>query len=204
MTKRLLDLFIVTVALLLLWPLLIGIAIAVCLDSPGPALFRQVRVARGGRPFQILKFRTMRATPLPSGPLLTAAGDSRITAVGAVLRRTKLDELPQLINVLKGDMSLVGPRPEVPKYVALYPPEVRELVLSVRPGITDDAAIEFSDESALLANAADPERVYLEDVLPRKLRLYVDYVRNHTLAGDLRILARTLQKLAKNGARGPA
>ncbi|MGH8238829.1 MAG: sugar transferase [Steroidobacteraceae bacterium] len=197
MTKRLLDLFVAAVALLLLWPLLIAIALAVRLDSPGPALFKQVRVARGGRRFNILKFRTMRATPQPSGPLLTAAGDSRITAVGAVLRRTKLDELPQLINVLKGDMSLVGPRPEVPKYVALYPADIREIVLSVRPGITDEAAIEFSDESALLASAADPERAYVQDILPRKLQHYVQYVRHHTLVGDLRIIARTLQRLVK-------
>jgi lipopolysaccharide/colanic/teichoic acid biosynthesis glycosyltransferase len=197
MAKRLLDLTVAAVGLVLLLPLMVGIALAVKLDSAGPSLFRQTRVARGGRLFEILKFRTMTAATTPNGPLITVSGDKRITRVGAFLRRSKLDELPQLINVLKGDMSLVGPRPGVPKYVALYPAEIREIVLSVRPGITDEAAIEFSDESTLLASAADPERAYVQDILPRKLQHYAQYARHHTVAGDVRIIARTLRRLVK-------
>jgi lipopolysaccharide/colanic/teichoic acid biosynthesis glycosyltransferase len=198
MAKRMLDLLVTALALVLLAPFFLLIALCVRLDSPGPALFRQVRVARGGVPFEILKFRTMRVEPAGGGPLITAAGDRRITRVGALLRKTKLDELPQLVNVLKGDMSLVGPRPEVPKYVALYPAEIRDLVLSVRPGITDEASIEFRDESALLAGAEDVEVTYVRDILPRKLQVYVRYAREHTLMGDLRILAHTVRALLKD------
>ena len=197
MAKRLLDLTVAAVGLVLLLPLMLSIALVVRLDSAGPSLFRQTRVARGGRLFEILKFRTMTAATTPNGPLITVFGDTRITRVGAFLRRSKLDELPQLINVLKGDMSLVGPRPEVPRYVALYPAEIREIVLSVRPGITDEAAIEFSDESALLASATDPERAYVQEILPRKLQRYVQYARHHSVAGDVHIIARTLRRLVK-------
>jgi lipopolysaccharide/colanic/teichoic acid biosynthesis glycosyltransferase len=126
---------------------------------------------------------------------VTAAGDRRITPVGRVLRAAKLDELPQLWNVVRGDMSLVGPRPEVPKYVALYPPGVAEKVLSVRPGITDEASIRYRDEAGILAVAADPERAYVEEVLPRKLEIYLRYAERHSLAGDLGILFRTIASL---------
>jgi len=197
MAKRVLDLLVAALALVLTAPFFVLIALCVRLDSPGPVLFRQVRIARGGVPFEILKFRTMRVEPAGVGPLITAAGDRRITRFGALLRKTKLDELPQLVNVLKGDMSLVGPRPEVPKYVALYPAEVRDVVLSVRPGITDEASIEFRDESALLAGAEDVEATYVRDILPRKLQVYVRYAREHTLMGDLRILAHTVRALLK-------
>ena len=129
------------------------------------------------------------------GPQITVGADARITRAGAFLRRHKLDELPQLIDVLKGDMSLVGPRPEVPRYVAMYPPALREKVLSVRPGITDPASLQFRDESALLARAADPEREYREVVLPQKLRLAADYVDTASLGGDLRLIAATLRAL---------
>lgn len=192
MLKRAVDLLVSMAGLVLLAPLMLMIVVAVRLDSRGPALFRQVRVARGGRHFEILKFRSMFSSPVHAGPLVTADGDSRITRVGAFLRQTKLDELPQLINVLMGDMSLVGPRPEVPKYVAMYPPGLREIVLSVRPGITDEASIQFRDESALLAGASDPEATYVKEILPRKLDIYARYARHHTFFGDLCILARTL------------
>lgn len=201
MAKRVFDILLSALALLILSPLLLALVVAVRYDSAGPAIFRQTRVTRGGRPFEMLKFRSMAEASLPGGPLLTVGDDPRITRVGALLRRSKLDELPQLVNVLKGDMSLVGPRPEVPRYVALYPAHLRDLILSVRPGITDEASIEFSDESALLAGAADPERRYVEEILPRKLEIYARYAREHSLMGDLAILARTLSLVARHRAR---
>ncbi|WP_119153750.1 sugar transferase [Caldimonas tepidiphila] len=192
MAKRLLDLLIAAPALLLLAPAFALIALAIRLDSPGPVFFRQVRVGRHGVPFRIHKFRTMRHDPAEAGRQITVGADARITRVGAFLRRSKLDELPQLIDVLAGTMSLVGPRPEVPRYVALYPPAVREQVLSVRPGITDLASIEFRRESELLALAADPERAYVEQVLPAKLRLAQAYVERSGVCTDLQVLGRTL------------
>ncbi len=197
--KRALDVAVSLIALLLLWPLLLALALAVRLDSAGPALFRQERVGLHGRPFRIHKFRTMRAGGA-AGPLVTAGGDARITRVGRVLRRHKLDELPQLWDVLRGAMSLVGPRPEVPHFMALYPDEARRVILSVRPGITDPASIAFRDEEALLAAAPDPERAYVETVMPLKQRPYLDYVRQRSLAGDLRILLRTAAVLLGRGA----
>lgn len=194
MAKRLFDLAVAATALLLLAPLLLGVALWIRLDSPGPALFRQERVGRHGRTFRIHKFRTMR-TDAP-GLLLTVGRDERITRAGRWLRSRRLDELPQLLDVLKGDMSLVGPRPEVPRYVRHYPAALRERVLSVRPGITDPASLAHLDENALLARAADPERAYIEQVLPAKLALAADYAAAATLASDLRILLRTLRMLA--------
>ncbi|MBV8146454.1 MAG: sugar transferase [Gammaproteobacteria bacterium] len=197
MSKRLFDLAVSLPALALLSPLLLGIAAAIKLDSPGPVFFRQERVGLHGRPFRIHKFRTMVADAERSGPQLTRAGDPRVTRVGAFLRRHKLDELAQLIDVVRGDMSIVGPRPEVPRYVALYPQDVRGVVLSVRPGITDAASVEYKDESAQLAAAADPEQLYVSVIMPQKLKLCVHYVRNRSLAGDLAIVARTLAALLR-------
>ncbi|HUP07146.1 MAG TPA: sugar transferase [Caldimonas sp.] len=191
--KRLFDLVVATLALLMLSPLLLAIAAWIRLDSPGPVFFRQERVGRHGRIFRIHKFRTMHAGA--SGPLLTVGEDRRITRAGARLRRSKLDELPQLIDVIAGDMSLVGPRPEVPRYVALYPPDLRAKVLSVRPGITDAASIEYRRESELLARARDPEREYVEVVMPEKLRAAARYVDRMSLATDLRVLGATLRTL---------
>lgn len=203
MTKRLLDVVAASVGLLLLAPLLCVIALWVRLDSDGPALYRQTRVGQGGVHFQILKFRSMThaRSPAAGTPQVTASSDPRITRAGRFLRRFKLDELPQLINVLRGDMSLVGPRPEVPKYVDLYPADARSEILSVRPGITDEAAIEFSDEGTILAGSADPERTYVEDILPRKIQHYRRYVRDQSLAGDLGIVFRTLLRIAGPCAR---
>lgn len=197
MSKRLFDLVLAASALLVLSPLLLAAGVAVRLDSTGPALFRQIRMGRGGRPFRILKFRTMTIAQAAEAPSVTVADDPRVTRVGAFLRRSKLDELPQLVNVLRGDMSLVGPRPEVPRYVALYPPQLRDLILSVRPGITDDASIEFRNESDLLASAADPEKRYLEEILPRKLEIYARYARERSFGGDLRILLRTVGRIVR-------
>ena len=194
--KRAMDLALTLAALPLALPLMAAIALWVRLDSPGPALFRQERLGRGGVPFRIHKFRTMHVHD-GSGPLITARDDARISRAGRWLRATKLDELPQLIDVLKGDMSLVGPRPEVPRYMALYADDVRRRILSVRPGITDQAAIEFRDEERLLADATDPERAYIERVMPVKQRYYLDYVAQRTLAGDLRILFDTVRALLR-------
>ena len=143
----------------------------------------------------MLKFRTMRAQA--QGPQITATGDARITRAGRWLRASKLDELPQLINVLRGDMSLVGPRPEVPRYMALYADDVRRQILSLRPGITDRAAIEFRDEERLLAESGDPERTYVERIMPIKQRYYLQYVAHHSLAGDARILLDTAKAVLR-------
>ena len=182
---------------LLLSPLLLAIAVWVKLDSDGPVFFKQERVGRFGKTFRILKFRTMQAKPRTPGLQITVGADPRITRCGHSLRKYKLDELPQLINVIVGDMSLVGPRPEVPQYVACYPAAIRDLVLSVRPGITDWASVEYRDESTLLANAEDPNRMYIEQVLPAKLGYYVKYVVNRTFADDLKIIFCTLMAVVK-------
>ena len=191
--KRALDIGLAGLGLLVLAPLLAAVALLIRLESRGPVFFRQTRVGRHGEPFRIFKFRTMEHAPQGGGPQLTVAGDERITRVGAVLRRTKLDELPQLIDVLRGTMSLVGPRPEVPRYVEHYPPGDRERVLSVRPGITDFASLRYRDENALLARASDPEREYLDVILPSKLRYALDYVDHGSVAGDLRVLGLTVR-----------
>jgi lipopolysaccharide/colanic/teichoic acid biosynthesis glycosyltransferase len=195
MAKRAFDLLVAAAALLLLAPLLAAIALWIKLDSPGPVLFRQQRVGRHGRPFAIHKFRTMVADAPQRGPPLTIGNDPRITRAGAFLRHSKLDELPQLIDVLAGHMSLVGPRPELPAYVARYPAELRDKVLAVRPGITDPASLEFADESALLARAADPEREYVDVLLPRKLHAAAAYAEHANLATDLRVIGGTLRVL---------
>jgi lipopolysaccharide/colanic/teichoic acid biosynthesis glycosyltransferase len=197
MAKRVFDLVVAGLGLLLVSPLFLLIALAVKLDSPGPVFFRQERVGRGGQPFRIHKFRTMRQGA--AGAQITVGADARITRVGAFLRRAKLDELAQLIDVLEGTMSLVGPRPEVPRYVAMYPAALRDKVLSVRPGITDIASIEYRQESELLARAADPEREYVEVVMPAKLKLAAAYVEQASLATDIRLILRTLGVLLSRG-----
>ena len=197
MSKRLFDLILSSLGLLVLAPVLLLIALAVKLDSPGPVFFRQERVGRYGRPFRIHKFRTMRHDLVGQGPQITVGADRRITRVGAVLRQTKLDELAQLIDVWQGTMSLVGPRPEVPRYVAQYPAEMREKVLSVRPGITDIASIEYRDESAVLARAQDPEHAYVHEVLPHKLALAASYVDQASLWLDIKLILRTLAAIVR-------
>ena len=195
MSKRAFDLAAAICGLLLLAPLLAALALWIRADSPGPVLFRQLRIGRHGVPFSIFKFRTM--TVQSDGAQLTVGQDARITRAGRFLRHYKLDELPQLINVLQGSMSLVGPRPEVPRYVAHYPPEVRRIVLSVAPGITDWASIHYKDENAILGHAADPEQAYIDSILPVKLEYYVRYVQERTFWTDLRIIVRTLAALAR-------
>jgi len=193
--KRLFDLLGAALALLLLAPLLLGVALWIRLDSPGPVFYRQERVGRHGVPFRIHKFRTMRSGA--AGLPLTVGADPRITRAGHFLRRTRLDELPQFIDVLRGRMSLVGPRPEVPRYVAHYPAALRERALAVRPGMTDPASLAFIDESKRLAAAADPEREYVEVILPAKLRCAADYAEHASLATDLRVLWQTLRALLR-------
>lgn len=195
MPKRLFDIVGAAAALLLLALPMALVALWIKLDSPGPVFFRQQRVGRGGVPFDIHKFRTMAADAPAKGLPLTVGDDPRITRAGAFLRRTRIDELPQFIDVLLGRMSLVGPRPEVPRYVAHYPPALRDRVLAVRPGLTDPASLAYIDEAALLAAAADPEREYVERILPAKLQAAADYADRATLATDIAVLWRTLKRL---------
>jgi lipopolysaccharide/colanic/teichoic acid biosynthesis glycosyltransferase len=199
MSKRVFDLVVAFGGLLVFGLPMLAIALWVRLDSPGPVFFRQERVGRAGRCFRIHKFRTMVVDAPARGPAITVGADPRITRAGAWLRRSKLDELPQLLDVLAGDMSIVGPRPELPQYVALYPAALRAQVLSVRPGITDPVSLEFADEGERLAQAADPEREYREVVLPAKLKAAAAYAARATLWSDLAVMGRTLALLARRG-----
>ncbi|OFS15019.1 sugar transferase [Kytococcus sp. HMSC28H12] len=192
--QRVLDVTASAAGLVALAPVMGVAALAVKLDSPGPVFFRQARVGKDGLPFRIHKFRTMRSDVV--GANVSTTGDARITRVGKVLRKSKIDELPQLIDVLRGDMALVGPRPEVPEFVRQWDPVRREVILSVRPGITDPASIELRNEADELADVEDPHRHYVEVLLPRKTAMYVDYVRNRSLAGDVRLILRTLGVVA--------
>jgi len=187
--KRVFDLTLSFLFLIVTFPFLIAIMAAIKLDSPGPVLFRGRRVGVGGKEFDILKFRTMVHRAPSLGPTVTRKSDDRITRVGKFLRNYKLDEIPQLLNVLRGEMSLVGPRPEDPKYVAYYTPEQRE-VLSVRPGIASPAAVRFRHEEAILADvpADQLDRIYLQEMLPEKIALDLDYVKDNSLILDIRIL----------------
>jgi len=195
--KRLFDLVFAIAGTILLLPLFAIIALRIRLDSPGPVFFRQERVGRFGVPFLIYKFRTMCLDAEAKGRQITVGMDPRITRSGLWLRRYKLDELPQLFNVIRGEMSLVGPRPEVPRYVALYPDDLRELVLSVPPGITDFASIEYRDENAILAGASDPEQAYIHEVMPAKLAYCVRYVTERSLWLDLKLILATIGALLK-------
>lgn len=190
MIRRVLDVGLATFGLVLTSPVLLIAALAIKLTSPGPVLFRQQRVGLNGSLFKILKLRTMQVDSESVGGQLTVGADPRVTRVGRFLRAWKIDELPQLINVVRGEMALVGPRPEVPRYVALYSPEQRK-VLTVRPGITDPASIEYRNESEHMALQADPEAYYREVLLPRKLQLNLDYIARRSLPGDLGILLAT-------------
>jgi lipopolysaccharide/colanic/teichoic acid biosynthesis glycosyltransferase len=197
MSKRFFDWLASTCGLLALAPVLLLLAVWIKLDSSGPVFFRQERVGRGGRLFRIHKFRTMVTDAERRGLQITVGADARVTRVGQWLRKYKLDELPQLLDVWLGHMSLVGPRPEVPRYVACYPVDVRDVVLSVRPGITDRASIEFKDENEILGRAHDPHVAYVQEVLPIKLRYYQDYVANRSFWSDLGIILSTLKALVR-------
>lgn len=193
--KRAFDVFCSGTALLLLFPVFLVVAVVIRFDSPGPVFFRQVRIGRGGVPFRIHKFRTMRAEQPQGARQITVGADPRITRVGHFLRNSKIDELPQLIDVFVGKMSFVGPRPEVPLYVQHYPDAVRQKILSVRPGITDHSSLFFIDESKLLAGVSDPEDYYVREILPMKLRYHERYVEERSLLLDIRIIVATILSL---------
>ena len=195
MLKRIFDTILSLFGLIILLPFMLIIAIFIKLDSKGPVFFKQVRVTKNGREFKIFKYRTMRVGS-DKYSQITVGKDNRITKVGAFLRKYKLDEIPQLINVLLGDMSLVGPRPEVPKYVALYTKEQKE-ILKVRAGITDYASIEFSDENDLLASEEDPEKAYIEKIMPKKIELNKKYLSEISILTDIKIILLTIKKILK-------
>lgn len=201
--KRALDLVIASIGLVILSPLLLVVAVVIFIDDGSPVLFRQERIGRHGKPFHILKFRSMGVDAERIGGQITVGNDPRITRIGQFLRRSKIDELPQLINVVRGEMSLVGPRPEVPKYVALYTPEERH-VLSITPGITDPASIKYRHESEILARSSDPEQMYIEVVMPEKIRLNLEYAKEATVWTDFQILLSTLWSLVKDHDRNHA
>lgn len=196
MLKRSFDVLVSALGLLVLLPVFFVVAISIKLDSPGPIFFRQVRVGRYGVPFRIHKFRTMNVD-VESAGRLTVGADSRITRSGRFLRKYKLDELPQLIDVLFGKMSLVGPRPEVQEFIDCYPGDVRDKVLSVRPGITDYASIEMIDENEILAQYDDARQAYVDVILPMKQTYYLKYVDNHGLLVDTSLILKTLYKILR-------
>ena len=177
-------------------PVIAAALIAVRLDSNGPVFYLSRRVGKDGIEFDLLKIRTMYVMPKDSGPEVTSGSDERITHVGRFLRKTKIDELPQLLNVLKGDVSLVGPRPEAPKYVAKYPLEYKK-ILSVKPGLSDRATLEFVDEEEILAKSKDPEKTYIEEILPQKIAYYLKYVEHQSMLEDLSIILGTVENVAK-------
>ncbi len=193
MGKRLFDILCSAFGLLLFAPLMTIIAIAIKCDSAGSVIYGQTRVGLFGRPFTIYKFRSM--TMNAEGAHVTVSGDSRVTRIGRVLRRSKIDEVPQLFNVLRGDMSLVGPRPEVPRFIEYYTPQQREVMLSVRPGITDFASIEMRDEEGILAKYPDHEKAYIEVVMPQKIALYEKYVRERSMVLDIKLIFRTFSAI---------
>lgn len=198
MVKRVLDIVGAALGLVLLWPLFLVIAVAILLEDGRPVFFVQDRIGRGGRPFRMLKFRTMVTGAERRGREITVGGDPRITRVGRILRSAKLDELPQLVNVLRGEMRLVGPRPEVPRYVLLYTPSQRA-VLALVPGITDPASLRYYDESAELAQASDPERLYVDEIMPEKIRLNLEYASRATVWSDLGIVLATVRRSFVSG-----
>lgn len=194
--KRAMDIVLSACALAVLWPLLLLIALAIWIDDPGPVFYRQVRVGRNGKTFRIFKFRSMVMDADKKGLAITVGRDSRITRVGAVLRETKLDELAQLLNVFLGQMSFVGPRPEVPKYVELYTPYQRQVLL-VRPGITDYASIAYRNENDLLAGAPNPEAMYIKQIMPDKIELNMKYLREISPLADIRLILKTIVAVIK-------
>lgn len=193
LSKRIFDICCVSIGLVLLFPLFLLIALWIKLDSKGPVFFLQTRIGQFEKPFKIIKFRTMYLSE--SGISLTVGRDRRITRCGHFLRKYKIDELPQLINVLKGDMSLVGPRPEVPEYVALYPDSIRQYVLSVPVGMTDYASIEFHNESEVLATSLHPETDYIQKILPVKLAYHQKYVSERSLLLDIYLIFKTFKRI---------
>ena len=191
------DIVISGCALAVIWPVLLLIALAIKIDDPGPVFYRQVRVGRNGKEFRIFKFRTMIVDADKKGLAITVGRDNRITRMGRLLRKTKLDELAQLINVFTGEMSFVGPRPEVPKYVNMYTPYQRQVLL-VRPGITDYASIAYRNENDLLEGADDPERMYIDVIMPDKIELNMKYLREISPMADIKLIFSTIIAVIKD------
>ncbi|TWU12618.1 UDP-glucose:undecaprenyl-phosphate glucose-1-phosphate transferase [Symmachiella macrocystis] len=196
MMKRMFDLLVSFCGLLLLWPVLLVSAVLIKLTSAGPALYRQQRMGLNFQSFDILKFRTMVVDAHKLGGQITAGRDPRITSVGHFLRKTKIDELPQLINVFKGEMSFVGPRPEVPRYVEMFRDDYAEL-LKVRPGITDIASLKYRHESELLGESENPETTYVQEILPDKIVLAKEYIRRSSILFDLKLIFKTVLRMAE-------
>lgn len=193
--KRIFDIVLSLFGLIILAPFFILVALLIVMDSRGGVFYRQVRVGKDGKDFYLFKFRSMRTDADKKGLLITVGGrDSRITRMGYYIRKYKVDELPQLLNVFFGDMSLVGPRPEVRRYVEMYNAE-QKMVLTVKPGITDYASIEYSNENELLGKATDPEKVYIEEIMPTKLKLNLKYIAEQGTVTDLKIIFKTLAKI---------
>lgn len=191
---RLFDILFSFAGLVVLSPILLVVYILIRMESPGGGFYRQQRVGKDGKMFRLLKFRSMRTGSDKQGLITVGGHDSRITRIGYFIRRYKIDELPQLLNVLKGDMSLVGPRPEVKKYVDMYTAEQRR-VLSVKPGITDYASIEYADENEILGRADDPDKAYVEQIMPDKIRLNMRYIENHNSREYFKIIFLTIKKI---------
>jgi lipopolysaccharide/colanic/teichoic acid biosynthesis glycosyltransferase len=196
MLKRLFDLVFSLVGLVVCFPIIIIVAVLIKLDSKGPVFFRQERVGRNFKSFKMNKFRTMKNDAGVNGPMITVGGDTRITRIGRFLRKHKIDELPQLFNVLKGEMSFVGPRPEVKEYVQLYKSDYKKL-LSIRPGITDPASIKYSDEENILSVSENWEEEYQKRILPEKINLSLRYIENHDIMTDFKLIIKTIFKTSK-------
>ncbi len=195
--KRIFDLFFAFLGIMLLLPIYLLIAIFIKLDSKGEILYKQERIGKDGIPFYVLKFRTMVPDAFSKGALTVGSRDPRVTGVGFYLRKYKLDELPQLFNVLFGEMSFVGPRPEVKKYTDLYN-ENQRVVLSVKPGITDYASIKYRNENDLLAQSSDPEKLYIEEIMPEKLNLNLKYINDNNVFKDIKIIINTFYTIVKH------
>ena len=194
--KRAFDIVSCTLAVLVLFPFGLIIALCIVCGSKGGVFYRQTRVGQNGKDFKLLKFRTMRPNADQQGLLITVGNDQRITRIGGFLRKYKIDELPQLLNIIKGDMSVVGPRPEVRRYVELYDERQRR-VLTVRPGLTDYASLKYISESELLAKSDDPEKTYIEEIMPAKLELNLQYIDNQSLKEDFKLIFQTLFSIFK-------
>lgn len=194
-TKRAFDMLSSFLGLLLLSPVFMLIAAAIKLEDEGPVMFSQIRMGREFMPFKLYKFRTMEVNADEEGAAITVKGDSRVTRIGSILRKYKLDELPQLVNVFKGDMSIVGPRPEAPQFVEIFCNDY-QTILEVKPGITDYATLEFRSEEDVLASYDEPEKAYIDIVLPRKIELSKQYIAEQSLFLDCRIVIRTLLAIA--------
>lgn len=189
--KRLFDIFFSLIGLLILSPLFVVVALLIKLDSKGPVFFRQERIGKYFKPFRIYKFRTMTVDTVEKGPLITVRGDNRVTKIGKFLRKYKIDELPQLLNVLKGEMSFVGPRPEIKEYVQLFKSDYKKL-LKIRPGITDPASIKYSNEEGILSLSKNWEEDYIKRILPEKIKLSLHYIETHNVITDLKLILKTI------------